>query len=323
MNDDIPDFSAVAAAHDRIAPYVLRTPVWRSDRFDERAGCKVWFKCENRQHGGSFKYRGAINALLQMPVGQRIDTVATHSSGNHGTALALAARSRGLACYVVMPEDSARTKIDAVRAAGAQIMLSAPGTAAREAKLSELLQEHRAHVVHPFDDARVIAGQGTAALELLCERPQLDCVVAPVGGGGLIGGTALACKGISASIRVVGGEPAEADDAARSFRSGQRESAGVPQTIADGLRGAIGIRNFALLRAHVDAVVTVSEREIIDAMRVVLTDLKLLIEPSSAVAVAAVLAAAKRTTLGNQIGVILSGGNVDLDSCGYLLQRAS
>lgn len=317
MSDDLPDFAAVAAAHDRIGPFVKHTPVWRSAQFDARVSQQVFFKCENLQHGGAFKYRGAINALLQLPNSERIDTVATHSSGNHGTALALAARARGLRCIVVMPEDASPKKLAAVRGAGAEVVLSSPGTAAREAKLTDVLRSRRAHVVHPFDDSRVIAGQGTAALELLCEQPQLDCVVVPVGGGGLIGGTALACKGVNLAIRVVGAEPAMADDAARSFSSGLRQSAGVPDTIADGLRGSIGARNFALLRTHVDAVVTVSEAEIVAAMNIVQSDLKLVIETSSAVAVAAVLAGAlarprEIAPVGAKIGVILSGGNIDL-----------
>ncbi len=320
--EHLPDFAAVVAAQDRIAPFVIRTPVLRSAAFEARIGQAVFLKCENLQHGGAFKFRGAIKALLQLPAGERIDTVATHSSGNHGTALALAARARGIACIVVMPEDSSATKFDAVRAAGAEIVTSSPGTVAREAKLAEVLQTRRAHVVHPFDDARIIAGQGTAALELLCEQPQLDCIVAPVGGGGLIGGTALACKGVSTAIRVVGAEPAQADDAARSFASGVRQSAGVPHTIADGLRGSIGVRNFELLRAKVDDVVTVSEAEIVAAMRIVLADFKLLIEPSSAVAVAALLAG-RVGAHGRQLGIIISGGNVDLAQCPFLSGKVS
>lgn len=320
MSAGLPDFAAVVAAHDRISPFILRTPVLRSAAFDERVRRRVFFKCENLQRGGAFKYRGAMNALLQLPSGIVIDTVATHSSGNHGTALALAARARGLACIVVMPEDSSQAKFEAVRAAGAEVVTSAPGTAAREARLAEVLQTRPAHVVHPFDDARVIAGQGTAALELLCDQPQLQILVAPVGGGGLIGGTALACKGVANSIRVVGAEPAQADDAARSLASGTRQSAGVPQTIADGLRGSIGVLNFQLLKANVDAVVTVQETRIVEAMRIALADLKLLIEPSSAVAVAAVLAGAVGE-VDSEIGVILSGGNVDLARCTFLSGR--
>jgi threonine dehydratase len=314
---DLPSFADVVAAHGRIAPHVLRTPVVRSESFDARAGVRAFFKCENVQRGGAFKLRGATNALLQLPAGTPITAVATHSSGNHGTALAIAARSLGLQAYVVMPEDSARTKLAAVEQAGGHVVPCKPGLAAREAALAELLERISAHVVHPFDDSRVIAGQGTAALELLGEVDGLDVVVAPVGGGGLIGGTALAVRGAAPGCRVVAAEPAQADDARRSFVSGTRQSAGVPQTIADGLRGSIGARNFELLRRHVDDVVTVSEEEIIAAMRIVLADLKLLIEPSAAVAVAAVLAGSVARA-GECVGVILSGGNVDLERCPFL-----
>lgn len=322
MSDALPDFASVVAAADRIAPFILRTPVLSSEAFNSRVARQVFFKCENLQRGGAFKYRGAMNALLQLPAGQRVQTVATHSSGNHGTALALAARVRGLTCIVVMPEDSSASKLAAVRAAGAEIFLSAPGTEAREARLAEVLRQRSAHLVHPFDDARVIAGQGTAALELLAEQPALAAMVVPVGGGGLIGGTALACKGGNPAIRVVGAEPAQADDAARSLASGQRQSAGVPQTIADGLRGSIGVRNFALLQANVDQVITVSEAQIVAAMRIALADLKLLIEPSSAVALAAVLGG-EVGRQGEPIGVIISGGNVDLEQCPFLAGRSA
>ena len=312
----LPDFDAVVAAAGRIGARVRHTPVMQSDRFNARVGVQVFFKCENLQIGGSFKYRGATNAVLQLdPVATPL--VATHSSGNHGTALALAARARGMRAVIVMPRDSARTKLAAVASAGAEIVLSEPGTAAREAALRELLQRQPAAVVHPFDDERVIAGQGTAALELLAEIAGLDCLVAPVGGGGLIGGTALAARGCQSGVRVVAAEPAQADDAFRSFKSGQRQSAGVPETIADGLRGSIGRRNFALLQRYVDDVVTVSESEIVAAMRTVLDDLKLLIEPSAAVAVASVLAGQMGSGV-TRVGVILSGGNVDLQACPFL-----
>jgi threonine dehydratase len=313
---DVPDFDAVIAAAGRISGHVLHTPMMRSDRFDTRVGAQVFFKCENLQIGGSFKLRGATNAIRQLDPA-RASVVATHSSGNHGTAIALAARARGMRSIIVMPRDSAQTKLAAVKSAGADIVLCDPGTAAREAALTQLLQRQPAAVVHPFDDERVIAGQGTAALELLVEVPGIDCVVAPVGGGGLIGGTALAAKGIGSGIRVVAAEPAMADDAFRSFKSGARQSAGVPDTIADGLRGSIGVRNFSLLRNYVDDVVTVSEAAIVAAMRTVLEDLKLLIEPSAAVAVAAVLGA-QLGSGATRIGVVLSGGNVDLGRCPFL-----
>jgi threonine dehydratase len=241
----------------------------------------------------------------------------THSSGNHGNALALAAKARGMRAIVVIPRDSARSKIAAIEAAGARIEYCEPGLPARERRLAEILANEPGEVVHPFDDDRIIAGQGTAALEFLAEVPDLDVVSTPVGGGGLIGGTALAAKSMKSGIRVIGAEPEMADDACRSFKSGQRCAVTAPKTLADGLRGSIGVRNFELLRALVDDVVTVSEAQIVEALRIVLEDLKLLIEPSSAVAVAAALTG-QLGAPGQRIGIVLSGGNIDLELCPFL-----
>ena len=316
MTPRIPEFSDVVAAASRIGPHVSRTPVMRSAAFEARVGCEVYFKCENLQTGGSFKFRGAMNVLLQLDPAHT-PLVITHSSGNHGTALALAARARGMRAIVVIPRDSARSKIAAIEAAGARIELCEPGLPARERRVAEILAREPAELVHPFDDERIIAGQGSAVLELLAEHPGLDVVSTPVGGGGLIGGSALAAKAMQPGIRVVGAEPEQADDAFRSFRSGQRQSVNAPTTIADGLRGSIGVRNFELLRSHVDDVVTVSEAQIVAAMRIVLGDLKLLIEPSSAVPVAALLAGKLGPGV-RRVGLVLSGGNVDLDLCPFL-----
>ena len=312
----VPDFSDVVAAAARLAPHVLRTPVMQSAAFDARVGAKVFFKCENLQTGGAFKYRGAMNVLLQLDA-RTTPRVITHSSGNHGNALALAARVRGMQAIVVIPRDSARSKIAAIEAAGARVELCEPGLPAREKRLAEILAAEPAELVHPFDDDRIIAGQGTAALELLAEVSNLDVISAPIGGGGLIGGTALAAKAMAPKIRVIGAEPEMADDAFQSFRSGERRAVVAPKTMADGLRGSIGVRNFELLRRYVDDVVTVSEAQIIEAMRIVLSDFKLLIEPSSAVAVAAVIAG-KSCARGQRIGLVISGGNVDLDLCPFL-----
>jgi threonine dehydratase len=276
----------------------------------------VFFKCENLQTGGAFKFRGATNVVLQIDPA-RTPLVITHSSGNHGTALALAARARGMRAIVVVPRDSARTKIANIEAAGARLELCDPGLPARERRVAELLAQEPAELVHPFDDARIIAGQGTAALEMLAELQTLDVISAPVGGGGLMGGTAIAARHLVPGIRIVGAEPAQADDAFQSFRSGERRAVNAPQTIADGLRGSIGVRNFALLRQLVDDVVTVGEAEIVAAMRIVLNDLKLLIEPSAAVPVAALLAG-RLGRPGQRVGIIVSGGNVDLDACAFL-----
>ncbi len=323
MASDLPDFAAVLAAAARLDGRIRRTPVVNSPEFDRRVGRRIWFKCENLQRGGAFKIRGALNAVLQLSVpdsGARTRVV-THSSGNHGAALALAAADRGFECVVVMPENSAAPKLAAVLAAGARVVQCAPGIAAREAALNELMTKAPAELVHPYDSAQVIAGQGTAALELLQDQPALTSLLAPVGGGGLIGGSALAVRGLRGlDCKVFAAEPASADDAARSFKTRIRQPPGNPDTIADGLRGALGVRNFELLTALVDDVVTVSEAEIVAAMRTVLQDLKLLVEPSSAVPVAALLAGRCNLPPGDA-GVILSGGNVDLAQCAFLTPR--
>jgi threonine dehydratase len=313
----VPTFADVVAAADRISSRLRRTPVMSSATLDERTNRRVLLKCENLQHGGAFKYRGALNAILPLAVAGNVSAVATHSSGNHGTAVALAAKVCGLDAYVVVPHDSARPKIANIERAGGRLIFCEPGLPAREAALAEVVRRTDAHVVHPFDDARVIAGQGTATLELLSEEPDLDVVCTPIGGGGLIGGAALVAKAMAPRCHVIGAEPQMADDAYRSFHSGHRQSVTTPATLADGLRGSIGVLNFALLRSHVDDVVTVTEQEIVNAMRIALQDLKLLIEPSSAVAVAALLAG-KLGTSGQRVGIIISGGNVDLDQCPFL-----
>jgi threonine dehydratase len=312
----LPEFADVVAAGARIGPHVVHTPVMRSAAFDARTGRQVFFKCENLQTGGAFKFRGAMNVALQLdPAHTRL--LVTHSSGNHGNALALAAKARGMQALVVVPRDSSRSKIAAIQAAGARLEFCEPNLPAREQRVAEVLAREPGVLIHPFDDERIIAGQGTATLEFLAEVSALDVVSTPVGGGGLIGGTALAAKAMSPGIRVIGAEPGQADDAYQSFKSGERRAVRTPNTIADGLRGFIGVRNFALLRSHVDDVVTVNEAEIVAAMRIVLGDLKLLIEPSAAVPVAAVLAG-KLGRPGERIGIVLSGGNVDVEQCPFL-----
>ncbi|MFM7396938.1 MAG: threonine/serine dehydratase [Gammaproteobacteria bacterium] len=317
---DLPTFDDVVAAHDRLLGRVLRTPVLNVARFDARVGRRVLFKCENLQHVGAFKLRGATNALLQLESVSRV--VATHSSGNHGAALARAARERGWRCIVVVPRDASAVKLQAIRAEGAELVECEPGLVAREAALGEVVARSGAVVVHPFDDARVIAGQGTAALELLSEHPDIHVLTAPVGGGGLLSGTAIAAKAMVPSCCVIGVEPEMADDAARSFHGGQRVGVqGSPATIADGLRGSIGIRPYAIFKSLVDDVLTVSESAIVHAMRVALEDLRLLIEPSSAVSLAALIEG-RLGRPGETIGVILSGGNVDLSVCPFLAGRS-
>jgi len=313
----LPTFADVVAAADRIGPYVVQTPVVRSDSFDARVNRRVFLKCENLQRGGAFKYRGALNAILPLAEAGRVRAVATHSSGNHGTAVSLAAGKCGLEAYVVVPRGSAKPKVEAIRQAGGTVTECEPTFAAREAALRELMERTSAHLVHPFDDSRVIAGAGTAALEFLCDEPELDVVSTPIGGGGLIGGTALAVRAVARQCKVVGAEPAGSDDAYRSFQSRSRQGVTASQTIADGLRASIGVRNFELLRDCVDDVVTVGEKEIVQAMQRVLQDFKMLIEPSSAVPVAAVLAG-KIGKPGQRVGIVISGGNVDLDMCPFL-----
>ncbi len=308
---ELPTLEDVRAAARRIAPHAHRTPVLTSRSVDERAGARVFFKCENFQRVGAFKFRGACNAVLCLDEGEARRGVATHSSGNHAAALALAARIRGIKAYVVMPTSAPAPKRAAVLGYGAEIIDCAPTLAARESTVARVMAETGATLVHPFDDVRVIAGQGTAALELLEEVQGLDAIVAPIGGGGLYSGTAITTHALSPAMRVIAAEPEAADDAARSVREGVLLPSNDPQTIADGLRTSLSKRTFAALRGHGGLVVTVTEAEILEAMRYVFERMKIVIEPSSAVPVAAVLA---RRVDAARIGVIVSGGNVDLSS---------
>lgn len=310
-------FEAVRAAAARIERFVRRTPVLSDERLNEQLGAHVFFKCENLQRGGAFKLRGATNAVQSLTQTAAAAGVATHSSGNHGAALAIAARRRGIPAVIVMPKNSAVVKIEAVSREGAEIVLCEPGRVAREAALGQLLRARSLEVVHPFDDDRVIAGQGTAALEFMEQQPHLELLLVPVGGGGLLSGTAIAAKARGPAIRVIGTEPELADDACRSFRSGERVLLDAPGTIADGLRSSLGVRNFAIIRRLVDDIVSVSEEAIVAAARLVLERLKVLIEPSAAVPVAALLER-KVDASGARIGIILSGGNLDLDAASWL-----
>jgi len=311
------EYQEVRAAAARIRPYVRHTPVLSDERLSERLGAQVFFKCENLQLGGSFKLRGATNAVQLLTEGAAAIGVATHSSGNHGTALAIAARRRGIAAVIVMPRNSSAVKLDAVRREGAQVVLCEPGRVAREAALAEVLRTRKMEVVHPYDDERVIAGQGTAALEFIEQLPGLDLLLTPVGGGGLLSGTAIAAKALNRGIHVIGAEPEQADDACRSFRSGERVLLDAPDTIADGLRASLGARNFAIIRRLVDDMVSVSEEAIVAAARLVLEHLKVLIEPSAAVPVAALLER-KLHAPKACVGIVLSGGNLDLGAASWL-----
>ena len=314
---NIPSVSDLAEAHDRIRPHIHRTPVFTSNFFDEASDARVFFKCENLQRIGAFKIRGACNAILSMSDAELNRGVAAHSSGNHAQAVALAARIRGVSATIVMPSNSAKVKLAAVRDYGAQIVLCEPTAEAREAETARVVAETGAALIHPFNDARIICGQGTAARELLQDVPDINLLLAPVGGGGLLSGTILAAQERDRSPDIIGTEPIEADDAFRSFESGKLQPATDPETIADGLRTALGTLTFAMIRSGAKAIVTVDEQEIVDAMRALWMRMKLVIEPSAAVPVAAILQRRQEFS-GKRIGVILSGGNVDLDALPWL-----
>jgi threonine dehydratase len=306
------DLATIHAAHARIRPHILRTPVLSSPALDELAGAQLFFKCENLQRVAAFKARGACNAVLSLSPAEAAQGVVTHSSGNHGAALAWAARSRGIPAWIVMPCNAARVKQDAVKGYGGTIRFSEPTVAAREAACAAVEAETGATLVHPYNDWRVIAGQGTAALELLEDEANLDAVIAPLGGGGLLSGTAIAAKGLRPSIKVFGAEPAGADDAYRSLRAGHIIPQTDPHTIADGLRSSLGEKTFAVLRSRIDGVETASEEAIVCAMRLLWEKLKMIVEPSSAVPLAILLE--KKISLDRlRVGIILSGGNVDLE----------
>jgi threonine dehydratase len=279
---------------------------------DDALGAKLAFKCENFQKIGAFKARGAHNAVFSLSDAEAKAGVVTHSSGNHGAALALAARTRGIPCWVVVPENALAAKVASIRRYGATVVLCPPNQAGREATCARIQAETGAHMVHPYNDAAVIAGQGTAALELMDQCEGLDVIITPVGGGGLLSGTSLAAKGRNPAIQVFGAEPAGADDAARSLAAGRLIPQTGPNTVADGLRSSLGDLTFAIIQQNVTGVITVTEPEILAAMRELWEVLKIVVEPSSAVAYAAVKFNAGRFT-GQRVGVVLTGGNVDLD----------
>ncbi len=313
MDGSLPTFDDVQAAAVRLRGRVHRTPVLRSSTFDSLCGSEVWLKCENLQRGGAFKARGAFNAVFSLSDAQARGGVVTHSSGNHGAAVALAARERGVRADIVVPRETPSIKVAAIKRYGATLHVCEPTLADREARAMALLQETGGTLVHPFDDPWVIAGQGTAALELLEEAGPVDALLAPVSGGGLLSGTALAAAGFGGPIDVFGAEPSAADDAARSLSAGRLISEGNGFTIADGLRATLSPRTFTLLQRHVIGIATVSEAEIVSAMRLAWEVLKLVIEPSCAVPLAVLLSGREPRLRGRRVGVIISGGNVDLD----------
>lgn len=311
-----PTLEDIRHAHARITPHIRRTPVMTSALLDREFGARLFFKCENFQKAGAFKSRGACNAVFSLSDTEAHLGVATHSSGNHAAALARAAGLRGIAAHIVMPSNSPKPKQAAVAGYGGQIVLCEPTLEARERTCRTVMETTGATLIHPYNDHRIIAGQATAALELLEEVPDIDVVVAPVGGGGLLSGTALAVKFLRPGARVLGAEPAQADDAAASFQAGQIVSRPI-NTIADGLRTLLGDLTFSIIRDRVDAIETVSEAGIVAAMRRIWEVMKIIVEPSGAVPLAAVHDHAA-VFAGKRVGLILSGGNVDLDTLPWL-----
>ncbi|HVC37230.1 MAG TPA: pyridoxal-phosphate dependent enzyme [Gammaproteobacteria bacterium] len=312
MRNNILHITDIRTAATRIAPHVRRTPVMRCMHLEEMLGAEIFFKCENFQDMGAFKIRGASNAIFSLADDIVAKGVSTHSSGNHGTAVALAAKRRGIAACVVMPENASAFKKRAVAENGAKIIYSESTMAGREAALARYVAETGAAVVHPYNDLRVMAGQGTAALELHEEVPNLRVILVPVGGGGLLSGTAVATRQLRPDCKIIGIEPLGADDAWRSLKAGHIEALAHPDTIADGLRATLGPLPFAVISEQVDDIVRVSDETIISAMRYIWERMKIIIEPSSAVVVAA-LREGLVEVKGRRVGVILTGGNVDLD----------
>lgn len=308
----LPTLDDIRSAARLTAPYMNRTPVFTSGQVDERAGCRVYFKCENFQKVGAFKFRGASNAIFSMEEEEATDGVATHSSGNHGQAVALAARMKGVPAYIVMPEDAPSVKKRAVEGYGARVTLCEPSQQARESTLRDVVEETGATFIHPYNDPRIIAGQGTACLELLGEISPLDAILVPVGGGGLLSGSAIAAAGVAPGVRAIGCEPERANDAWKSFRQGKLIPVEYPDTIADGLRTSLGELSFACIRRYAHDIVTVTEDQIREAMRFIWERMNIIIEPSSAVPVAALFEGDMGLEDG-RVGIILSGGNADLD----------
>ena len=308
------NLETVREAEARIAPYAHRTPVMTCATLDAAAGRELFFKCENLQKVGAFKFRGACNAVLRLPADVASRGVVTHSSGNHAQALALAASIRGIEAHIVMPDNAPGVKRRAVEGYGATVYPCEPTLSAREALAGKVVEQTGATLIPPYDHPDIIAGQGTAGLELMAQVERLDAVIAPVGGGGLVSGISLAVKGVRPETRVFAAEPAGADDAARSKAAGRFIPQTNPNTIADGLLTSLGDLTWPIIRDHVERVITVSDEQIIAAMRLVWERMKIIIEPSSAVAVAAVLSDEFRSLARIvRVGVVLTGGNVDLD----------
>jgi threonine dehydratase len=309
----IPTLEDIQQAAKRIAPHAHRTPVLTSRALNRIAGANLFFKCENFQKVGAFKFRGAANAVFSLTDEEARYGVCTHSSGNHAQALALAAATRGIIAYIIMPRNAPAVKRNGVKGYGGEIVLCEPTLKAREETVEEIIRKTGAAFIHPYDDLRVITGQATAAMEMVEEIEGLDTVMTPVGGGGLLSGTALSVHYMSPAVKVIAAEPKAADDAYRSFKSGRFVPSENPRTIADGLLTSLGKITFPLIRQYVHEMVTVSEEEIVRSMRLIWERMKIVVEPSGAVPFGAILEN-KETFKGKRIGIIISGGNVDLDA---------
>jgi threonine dehydratase len=302
----------IEEAHERIRPWIHRTPIMSSELINEEVACEVLFKCENFQKAGAFKSRGASNAVFSLTEEEMTHGVATHSSGNHAGALALAAKRRNIPAYIVMPENAPLVKVAAVESYGGDISFCTPTLEARESTLASIIAKKGAYEIHPYDNERIIAGQATACKELIEDTEKLDFIIAPVGGGGLLSGTLLSAKYFSPETKVIAAEPEGADDAFRSLEEGKLIPSINPNTIADGLLTSLGNLNYPIIKEHIHKIFTVSDKEISDAMRLVWERMKIIIEPSSATCLAVIIKN-KELFKNKRIGVIISGGNVDLN----------
>lgn len=314
---DLPTYEDVLAAHERIAPHINRTPVLQSDYLNDLTGADLYFKCENFQEAGAFKVRGACNAVFGLTDEQAKNGVATHSSGNHGLSLSYAAGRRGVPCTVVMPHTAPQAKKDQVRYYGGRIVECEPSTSSREAVFAGVLEETGAEFVHPYNDPRVIAGQGTCSKELQEDVGGLDAVIAPIGGGGMVSGTCLTLSTIAPGTKIYAAEPEQADDAYRSFKAGHIIADDAPVTIADGLKVPLKERTWHFVSNHVADIFTCSEEEIVDAMKLTWKRLKIVMEPSCAPPLATILKN-RDVFAGKRVGVIVTGGNVDLDKLPWM-----
>jgi len=308
----IPTIEDMIAARERIAPHVHRTPVLTSSFLNGVTGAELFFKCENLQKAGAFKARGASNAVFGLSDEQAAKGVATHSSGNHGTCLSYAAGRRGIPCTVVMPKTAPQAKKDAVRGYGGRVVECEPSTSSREAVFAEVVAETGAEFVHPYNDWRVIAGQATCSAELIEQVEGLDAVVAPIGGGGMVSGTCLTLSNLAPGVRIYAAEPLNADDAARSFRAGHIIADDAPETVADGLKVPLKELTWHFVKDHVTDILTATEDEIVDAMKLIWKRMKIVMEPSSAVPLATIIKN-RDIFAGQRVGIIITGGNVDLD----------